>query len=121
MTIKRISTNIFLRGAGIFFSTLTLAGCSSSIPNGGQMEIYRMPTLEAEWIQNGDPIDYDGKLWAPTDSVENLLDSEVYLKGEYRGVQFFVDKTDVKPYGRLYTKFGHNRYRAFQTKEKDDK
>ena len=81
------------------------------------MDIYRFPSIEAEWIQNGDPIEFEGELWYPTDGVENLLDSEMYLVGEYRGVQFFIEKTDVRPYDRLYTKFAQNRFRYFQKKQ----
>ena len=100
---------------------LGLAGCAAQRTNNGELGLYRTPSLEAEWIRNGEPIEYLGQLWFPMDEVENLLDSEVYLLGEYRGVQFFAEKKDVKPYDRLYTKFGHDRYRAFEPKDKKDK
>ena len=107
--------------AGILiFCFFVLTGCSTNrMSNGGQMEMYTTPEEEAEWIRNGEPIEFDGKLWYPQDGVENLLDAEVYLLGEYRGVQFFVEKSDVKPYDRLYTKFGRNRYRYFELKKDD--
>lgn len=93
------------------------SGCvSSSGSNGGQLESFSFMLPEAEWIRNGDPIEYDGKLWYPQDETENLIDSEVYLLGEYRGVQFFIEKIDVKPYDRIYTKFSRNRFRYFQQK-----
>ncbi len=107
----RMSSWIFI--LGVFF----WAGCGGgNIPNRGQMDIYRFPSIEAAWVQNGEPIEFEGELWYPTDGVENLLDSEVYLVGEYRGVQFFIEKTDIRPYDRLYTKFARNRFRYFQKK-----
>ena len=45
--------------------------------------------------------------------VENLMDSEVFQIGEYKDVQIFVDKLDVKPYQRIYTKFAKNKFRYF--------
>ena len=74
---------------------------------------------EPEWIHNGEPIEFEGEMWYPIDEVESLLDPEVYLAGEYRGVPFFTDRTDVKPYSRLYTHFGKNRYRAFEKRSHD--
>lgn len=69
---------------------------------------------EPEWIRNGQPIEFEGAPWYPTDNVENLLDSEVHQAGEHNGVAFFFDKVDVKPLERLYTRFAKNRYRAFE-------
>src|SRR3989338_6423348 len=103
----------------LFFFIIT--GCSmNGTSNGGQMLMYPIPDRDAEEIRNGEPIEFDGKQWYPQDGIENLLDSEVYLLGEYRGGEFFVEKTDVKPYDRLYTKFGQNRFRYFKAKEEDD-
>ena len=84
----------------IFFCCFfPLVGCASgTVSNGGQMQMYPWPGQEADWIRNGEPIEFDGKLWYPQRGTENLLDSEVYLSGEYRGVKFFVEKIDVKPY-----------------------
>ena len=104
-----------------FYAVVLFCGCfSSNIPNGGQLDIYPTPNQEAEWIRSGEPIEFDRKLWYPQDGIENLLDSEVYLLGEYRGVQFFVEKIDVKPYDRLYTKFSSNRFRYFQIKPSNE-
>lgn len=105
----------------LIFCCSLLTGCSvgGTSNNGGQMAMYSIPTREAEWIRNGEPIEFDGKQWYPQDGIENLLDSEVYLMGEYRGVEFFVEKTDVKPYDRLYTKFSRNRFRYFEVKKED--
>ena len=88
--------------------------------NIGQLQSYSVPAVEPEWIRNGEPIEFDGELWYPVDGIENFTDSEVYLMGEYRNVQFFADKIDVKPYDRIYTKFGKNKFRIFEIKEDHD-
>ena len=112
--------SLFKAGILIFCFSVLAMGCSTrGTFNGGQMEMYAIPEEEAEWIRNGDPIEFDGKLWYPQDGIENLLDSEVYLMGEYRGVQFFVEKIDVKPYDRIYTKFSRNHFRYFEEKRDD--
>ncbi len=95
---------------------LFITGCHSTMNNEGQMDLYPVADVEANWIRNGEPIEYDGKLWYPQDDTENLMDAEVYLLGEYKGVEFFIDKKDVKPYNRLYTKFARNKYRYFEAK-----
>ena len=96
---------------------LFLTGCYGGGGNIGQLQIYKTPSMEAEWIRNGEPIEFEKQLWYPVDDVEHLLDSEVILMGEYRTVQIFVEKVDVRPYERLYTKFGSNQFRYFE-KEK---
>lgn len=107
-------------GIAIFFFSVMM-GCSmNGASNGGQMALYAIPSQEAEWIRNGEPIEFGGKRWYPQDGIENLLDAEMYLMGEYRGGEFFIEKTDVKPYDRLYTKFGQNRFRYFEAKEDDE-
>jgi hypothetical protein len=78
------------------------------------------PLTEPQWIRDGQPIDFEGALWYPTDNVEGILDTEVYQAGEFKGEQYYLDKTDVKPFDRLYTRFAKNRYRAFE-KEHDPK
>ena len=94
---------------------LLISGCqASSAGNIGQLQSYAAPTVEADWVRNGEPIEYEGEKWLPMDGTESLLDSEVQLMGEYRGVQFFTDKEDVRPFHRLYTKFGRNKYRYFE-------
>lgn len=75
---------------------------------------------EPKWIQDGEPIEFEGELWYPTDEIEILLDSEVYLMGEYKGTQYFIEKVDVRPYTRLFTKFGHNKFRIFSRVRQDD-
>lgn len=97
----------------LFF--LVITGCGSRIKgNIGQMAVFRIPTDEAEWIRAGEPIEFEGELWYPRDGFDVLIDAEVFLLGEYQGVQFFAQKLDVRPYNRLYTKFGKNKFRAFE-------
>lgn len=98
----------------IVYSLLLLTGCINTQGNVGNVQSYLIPAVEAPWIRNGEPIEYEGELWYPADGTESLQDSEVFLIGEQRGIQFFVDKLDVRPYNRLYTKFGRNKFRYFK-------
>lgn len=93
-----------------------MVGCVGHSPR--IPEIYPAPHIEADWIRQGEPIEYAGELWYPVDVLENLLDSEMYLLGEYRNVQFFISKEDIRPYDRLYTKFGLHKYRVFEKSNK---
>ncbi|MBI3602413.1 MAG: hypothetical protein HY209_05925 [Candidatus Omnitrophica bacterium] len=94
---------------------LFLIGCAHMTSgNNGQLQSYPAPEVEAGWVRNGDPIEYDAQKWYAVNDVETLLDSEVYQVGEYKGVQIFVDKIDTKPYHRLYTKFAKNQFRYFE-------
>ncbi len=106
--LKRDNVLIF------YFLTMILvfAGCVSSaarIPG-----VYSVPQEEAGWIRNAEPIEFENELWYPVDDVENLLDEEMLPVGDYRSVNFFVEKKDIKPYERLYTKFGKHKYRVFE-------
>jgi hypothetical protein len=101
--------------AGMVLTVLT--GCAFR-GAGLAPQVYPVPKEEAEWIVKGWPIDFEGQLWYPRDFVDLLLDSEVTPAGEYKDVQFFVEKIDVRPYDRLYTKFGFNKFRVF-TKNHD--
>ena len=87
--------------------------------NDGHLQSYASPVIEAGWIRNGEPIEYGGSRWFPVDDTETLLDAEVYQVGEYKGVQIFVDKVDIKPYKRLYTKFAKNKFRYYE-RHRDD-
>ena len=93
---------------------LFLAGCASTGGNTGNMSMYEIPDEEAAWIRNGEPLVFEEGTWFPQDKVDILLDTEVSLVGKYREVEVFVDKTDVRPYARLYTKFGKNMFRIFK-------
>ncbi len=109
--MRRIMTNIAL----ITFVGMMLCGCASEAKKDGGW-VSKNIFSEAEWIRNGEPFQFEGKAWYPQDSVENLLDSEVYPVGEHKGVQVFVEFTDVKPYDRMYTRYAKNRFRLFQQK-----
>ena len=98
----------------IVLGILFLAGCSSTSGNVGQVQSYAFTQSEAPWIKNGEPIEFEGAFWYPQDGIEVLLDSEVNFLGEYKGVAFFSDKVDVRPYKRLYTKFGRNQFRYYE-------
>ncbi len=101
------------------FAVFLLSGCTSTSGNVGQLQNYRAPSIEAEWIRNGEPIDFESQKWFPTDYVESLIDADVYLIGEYRTVEFFVEKQDVRPYNRLFTKFGKNKFRLYELRHYD--
>ncbi len=96
-----------------------LPACQTTKGNAGRIQNYPLLSTEAEWIRHGEPIEFEGNLWYPADGVESLTDSEVYILGEYRGVQYFADKVDVRPYERLYTKFDKNKFRYFKKKDHD--
>jgi hypothetical protein len=109
-----------LMGAATIGLVFVLAGCTHSKGgNAGHLQSYPAPVIEAGWIRNGDPIVYDGEKWFPVRDIENLTDPEVYQIGEYKGVQIFVDKIDIKPYQRIYTKFAKGKFRYF-VREKND-
>lgn len=106
---------------GLLGLTLILvSGCSGMKGNDGNVTTYKIPVGEPEWIRNGEPLEYDGVLWYPMDSVDVLLDSEVILLGQCRDVDFFAQTVDVKPYNRLYTKFGRNKFRVYLQRSGDD-
>jgi len=98
----------------MFFCLVFLAGCQTTKGNTGHFVSYPVGNIEADWIRNGEPIEYEGVLWYPVDGIESFLDAEVLLMGEYRGVQIFTDKVDVRPYERVYTKFDRNKFRFFE-------
>jgi hypothetical protein len=75
-----------------------------------------VPSLEAQWIRDGEPIEFENEVWFPADGVEIFQDAEMFLAGEYKGVQFFLDRMDIRPYQRLYTKFDRNKFRFFEKK-----
>ena len=112
-----LNKKIFLCGAlliaGFYFS-----GCAKGRGNVGQVQSFTSGSVEPSWIRNGEPIEFEGEWWYPQDGIEGLMDSEVYLLGEYRQVQYFADKIDVRPYDRIYTKFGNNKFRYYSKRSK---
>jgi len=108
-------------GIGLWFIvTGFLGGCASmNSGNDGQVQSYPAPIIEAGWIRDGDPIEYDGSKWYPVNDFEVLQDSDVYQIGEYKDVQIFVEKISVKPYDRIYTKFDKNKFRYWERRDND--
>lgn len=100
----------------LFFLLVVMlaAGCAMSQKNAGVMTKYAVPETEAEWIRQGEPVEFEGEFWYPQDRYDILLDSEVLYQGDYRGVSFFVEKIDVRPYGKIFTKFGRNKFRVYR-------
>ena len=92
-------------------------GCATT-GNVGNLPSYPVSTVEAEWIRNGEPLEFEGETWYPKDTIDVLTDSEVMPMGKYKEVQFYTEKIDVRPFSRLYTKFGPNQFRIFKKKIK---
>ena len=97
-----------------------IGGCASmNSGNNGQIQSYPAPAIEAGWIRDGQPIEYEGFKWYPVNDYEVLQDSEVFQITEYKGVQVFVERIAIKPYGRLYTKFEKNKFRYYERRYND--
>ena len=92
----------------ILLQVFIISGCANRIMYKGDY-----PFKETDWIRNGEPIMFEDEAWYPTDDIENLLDSEVILIGQYRQALFYIEKRDVKPINRIYTKFDYHKYRVF--------
>lgn len=90
-------------------------GCShSNSSNQGLVQSFNAPVIEPSWIRNGDPIVFEKNRWYPMDDTESLTDNEVYQIGEFQGTLIFVEKSDVRPFERLYTKFSRGRFRYYE-------
>jgi len=114
--------NQTLKECSLFLSLMMivfLVGCNGTFAGAHKDANYLVPAEEASWIRDGDPIVFENESWYPKDDIDVLVDDEVYFLGEYNGVQFFVEKMDVRPYNRLYTKFAQNRFRAFAKQRHD--
>ena len=106
-------------GFGLWFMLLVfLGGCATlNSGNDGQVQSYPAPAIEAAWIRDGEPIEFEGNKWYPVNDFEVLDDSEVYQIGAYKGVQVFVAKIATRPYERIYTKFEKNKFRYFERRD----
>ncbi len=100
--------------AVLFLVTGVVAGCVMPQRDDNQGLITVTQLTEPVWIRNGEPVSFESEDWFPTDEVENLLENEVFQIGMYRDMPLFVERADVRPFERLYTRFSRNRYRAFQ-------
>lgn len=74
---------------------------------------------EADWIKEGRPLINKNNKWYPTEYIENHLDSEMEYVGEFQQVSFYVERRQIKPYNRIYTKFEYHKYRRFTKKNHD--
>lgn len=81
---------------------------------------FAYPDLEPQWIRSGEPIEFEGQLWHPVDDIEVLTDDEVLAVAEFREIKIFVEKVDVAPYARIYTKFGENKFRYYLKNKKQN-
>lgn len=97
-----------------------LGGCAATNGNTGNVPVFAVSQVEAQWIRDGEPLKFEGQLWYPQDDMEVLTDQDVYSVGEYKGVQIFIEKVDVRPYRRVYTKFDRNAFRVFERRAQDD-
>lgn len=98
-----------------------LTGCTHK-PKGnvGMMPTFAVPKTEAEWIKNGEALAFENEQWYPQDSIDILMDAEVEAVGTYQGTTIFIDKMDVRPYNRLYTKFAKDKFRIYKKKHQYD-
>ena len=111
-----------LFGLGFIMSAVVFSsGCFSSAGHDTSMTLYKTISPEPQWIRNGEPIEFEGELWYPRDTIDILTDLEVMPLGQYRDVEFYLQMIDVRPYERIYIKFGENKFRVFETKSADDK
>ena len=106
----------YLRADIVFVVVFGFIGCDGNMTKKRRPKSYSIPEMEAVWIQDGNPIVFEEEFWYPRDDVDILSDEEVYLLGEQEGVAFFIGTIDVRPYNRIYTKFGKNKFRIFEKK-----
>lgn len=104
---------------GCLIGAVSIFGCSTNRSYAKNDIRYSFPETEPQWIRDGEPIIFENESWYPKDDIDVLLDHEVYLLGEYKGVQFFIDKADIRPFHRLYTKFAENKFRAYKKNRND--
>jgi len=74
---------------------------------------------EAEWIRKGEPIIFEGENWYPRDIIENLIEDEVIKICTYKETDVYIEKTEVRPLNRLYTKFENHKYRLFEKNDQN--
>lgn len=101
---------------GILVVALLMAGCAfGGGGSAGRLDNqYVYPEVEPEWIRAGEPLLFEDEKWYPQDQVEVLRDAEVMKIGEYKDVAFFAERMDVRPFSRLYTKFGQHKFRVYR-------
>ena len=110
--------NIRIPTFSLLFFILALFGCAAG-SSGRISSDYAIK--DADWIREGRPIIYEDKSWFPTEHIENHLDREMEYLGEFQQVPFYVERRQIKPYNRIYTKFGYHKYRLFLKKKEYDR
>lgn len=105
---------------GVMVTAFFMVSCAGTRGSPGQSVKYPFPEQEVQWIRDGQPLVFEEEKWYPEDVIEILADGEVLQVGEFRSVQIFIEKTDVRPYNRLYTKFGASQFRLFHKKATHD-
>lgn len=115
--MKRMAQIFLLIGCLIIM--VSIISCSGTSSNMRVNTLYSFPEVEPQWIRDGEPIVFENESWYPQDDIDILLDKEVYLLGDTKGVQFFIEKADVRPYDRLYTKFAENKFRVYEKYRND--
>ncbi|MFH1202472.1 MAG: hypothetical protein V1674_06255 [Candidatus Omnitrophota bacterium] len=117
LSIPPLELRALARVGSIIFLGLVIFGCVSYAPGKFRGDF---PVKEDSWIREGEPLIFENKPWHPTEDIEILLDSEMDLMGVYKNVPFYVEKRQIKPFDRIYSKFGNHRYRMFKQKETND-
>lgn len=98
---------------GLLAFIALVAGCTAS-GNKGQVATSVNLLGEPAWIVEGHPVEFEGEQWFPQDGVDTFLDSEIRQVTTHKNIPVYVDKVDIRPYDRLYTKFDKYRYRYFE-------
>lgn len=93
---------------------LSFAGCAAS-QSGSFSREYK--SKEAGWIKEGKPIIFEARSWYPTEYIENHIDSEMDYVDQFQNVPFYVERRQIKPFDRIYTKFDYHKYRLFLEKK----
>ncbi|MEW6008659.1 MAG: hypothetical protein AB1629_03400 [Candidatus Omnitrophota bacterium] len=105
------------KGILVLFLAIVLAGCAGSYAARRNIDY---AIKEAEWIKDGKPLIYDNKSWYATEFIENHLDNEMEYVGEFQNAPFYVERRQIKPYNRIYTKFDYHKYRLFLERKPTD-
>jgi hypothetical protein len=113
-----MNVKFWIRSTCIFLLVCNVLGCQTTASSRKVNNNFPILSTEAQWIRDGLPIEFEGSLWYPADTIESLTDEEVYLLGTFKEVQFFIEKTDVRPFNRVYTKFSRNKFRYFKKRTK---
>ncbi len=93
----------------LFILAMFFAGCANL-----NRDNLNDSVIESQWIRNGEPIIFEEEAWYPKDVIENLKDGEMLLIFTYNGEGVYIEKREVRPYNRLYTKFGKYQFRGFE-------